>query len=103
MQFKDLTFSGLFNITLIVDIVPTLCLVLLFLITYLIYPDKVDYNFDSRFEVGIMNVNVGPGTSGLTTVILVALIIWIIAVLVQTTLLYFLGQKTPLGKVRIGT
>ena len=98
-----MTFWGLFKITLILDLIPTLCFLPIIMIIYLISPGKVNYNFDSSIETSIMTVNFGPGPSGLTGAILMGLIIWIITIIVLTAILYFLGQKTPLGEVRIGS
>lgn len=101
MTFRDLTFWGLFKISLILEVVPALCLAPLILLIFLISPESIEY--DTKVEVSGMTLNFGPEASALPLGILMGLILWVIGTLILTAILYFLGQKTPLGKVRIGT
>lgn len=93
---------GLFKFTLILEFVPALCLAPFILIFYFIAPEKLHYNFDSEIQVSGWSVGFDGGNGALTATILIAVALWLIGTLIQTALLYFLGQKTPLGKVRIG-
>ena len=101
MTFRDLTFSGLFKTILILETVPALCLAPFILLVFLISPESIEY--DSKVEVSGITLNFVPETPALILGILIGLILWVIGALIQTAILYFLGQKTPLGKVRIGS
>ena len=102
MQFKDLSFWGIFKLIVIFEVAIPLVISPFIFTYYLVRPDRFSFNFDWSVKAMGMNVKTTPHSANIIIVILIGLFLAIISMLIQSGILNFLGQKTLLGKIQIG-
>jgi len=97
MQFKDLSYWGIFKLSLIFEIIIPIILAPFILVLYLTNPEATTaISLEPRSVMGLL---IESDSFGLT--LLLGLILLFISLIVQSALWYFLAQKTPLGRVKI--
>lgn len=102
MMFRDMSFSGLLKTTLIINwAIPILCLPLVF-IGWKINPDAVTFYQDTTL-FGMTFKWGGEGLAGYLRALPVLLVIFIIGLIIQTTILWALGRFTPIGRIRLSS
>ena len=98
MQFKDLSFWGIFKTWVVLEITIPILLSPFIATYYLIAPEKFTFTTKTSAHVAGITIN----SSEWFTVAILALLLSLIVMLVQTAILFFLAQKTALGKITIG-
>ncbi|WP_026940848.1 hypothetical protein [Hellea balneolensis] len=103
MYFKDLSIWGIFKVSLILDFVIPILLIPILSVIYIFAPKKFTFNWEPKFEINGMSIDFTSGVVSVGGTVLLTLIIGFIGLLVQCAILYFLAQKTPLGRVKISS
>lgn len=98
MTFRDLSYWGIVKITLIMEFFIPLLLLPFFLIFYLVAPQKVTVNISKSIDIWGLTVQ----ADGIIGLAFGALIGSLIGLFISAAILYFFGQKTRLGHVKIG-
>ena len=102
MMFNKLSYWGIFKVSLILDFVIPLLLAPFLLVGYMVAPDRFDFELDRKLELHGTSIDFGSGDITITANIFLALILFIIGLMIQCAVLYFLAQKTRLGRIKIG-
>ena len=103
MQFKDLTFWGIFKLLVIFEVAVPIVISPFIFAYYLIRPEKFSFNFDWSFKTLGITVKTTPDAINFIGILLLAIVFAVISIILQSAILHFLGRKTLLGKIRIGT
>ena len=102
MIFKELSYWGIFKFSLILDFVIPILLAPFLLFGLIVAPDKFSFKVDRELEFFGSSIDFGSGDITITANIFIAFILFLIGLLIQCAILYFLAQKTRLGRVKIG-
>lgn len=102
MSFSQLSYWGIFKVSLIFDFAIPLLLAPFLLIWYIIAPEKVNFEWDRKLEIHGTSIDFVSGDITITANIILAAIIFIISLMIQCAVLYFFAQKTRLGRIKIG-
>lgn len=102
MTVKDLSFWGWVKLSLIIDFLIPLLLMPILLIVALVAPEKITINWSQKFNIYGINLDVGSGDLMVGSILISDLFIGFIGLMIQSGILYFFAQKSPLGHVKIG-
>jgi hypothetical protein len=102
MTVKDLSFWGLFKLSVMLDFLIPIFLIPIFLIVALFAPEKIIMNWPQKFDVFGVTLDATSGDINVSFTLITGLVIGFVGLIIQCAILYFLAQKTPLGRIRIG-
>ncbi|WP_418152101.1 hypothetical protein AB8615_07875 [Litorimonas sp. RW-G-Af-16] len=100
MQFKDLSFWGIFKISLIVEHLITVLLMPLMLIGHFVMPEKINFDITSKWKIGFLTADT-DGLIGALVIIPLLFFTICIGAIVKAAVLHFIAQKTRLGRIKI--
>lgn len=98
MTFRDISFWGLFKISLVIDFLIPILLAPLILLVYLTAPEKFNLSLDHVINIYGFKLQ----ANGEMSLVIGTLIACIIGLWFQTVFLNWLGKYTRLGRVKIG-
>ena len=93
MTVRNLSFWGLFKISLILDFLLPILASPLVAVYYFTAPDKFAFEWESKFHMYGITFASTPDTLGAITAIILALFIGFIGLFVQSAAIFFLAQK----------
>jgi len=103
MNFRDISFWGLFKLSLILDFVIPILLTPFFVILYFVAPEKFNIDWDTKFEMNGLSFDISSGVLTGSATLVFTILLGFILLMIQCGILYFLAQKTPLGNIRVGS
>ena len=102
MYFRDLSFWGIFKVSLILDFLIPLLLTPFVLIYYLAAPEKFTFNWEPKLEMNWAFMKITSSDMSVGMTVMNALFIGFIGLLIQCAILNLLAQKTPAGRIKLG-
>lgn len=95
MQFKDLSYWGIFKLSIVFEAAIPIISSPFLLIYYLLKPEAFNFKFDNQIFGITVNVD------NLVIAAIMIVILTLMTLIIQSAIWYVLAKKTPLGRVRI--
>ena len=102
ITFRNLSYWGILKVTLILDFLIPILFFPIFLVMNFKLSKKFGRNWPPTWEWNGLSWDwtTGDVSGGATAIIMILVgIVWLF---IQSAILYFFAQKTPVGKIRIG-
>ena len=101
MTFRDLSYWGIFKLTLIFEFLVSILITPFMFLLYAVKPDAFTFNIDNPIKVAGISAHYSDA-AGMTFAFVMGFMISLIGLMVKCAVLYLLAQKTPLGRIKIG-
>lgn len=102
MTLRDISYWGLFKLSLVLDFLILILLSPLIGLTYLIAPDRVQFDVAEGIRIYGVIVKTGDGNTDLIGLLISIILIGFIGLMIKCAVLTFIFRKTPIGKIVIG-